>query len=275
MQINLRRFCLWRKVSLANRTQGAAADQHTFRDHEVGIACDSRLALQPGDHVPQEVSLPHGVSGGSKFGDPDLVHAILSGKVDALLDVLLEVIGTIGTAVPVDGHGGLLAVSAGLKERSHPVETLARVLAVRDGRADKLGSIGVRRHVLLERLSSILRRHHGLLSVVGLVEAEKVLAARRERGVDRIVPAIETPRSPQHGNILDAGREGSAGLAVPVVCPRHTAASRRQNRDQADVVISSALLPRRIAPFVEVGMPLVWGSQSSRGRKKGNKEVLQ
>lgn len=95
---------LWRKVSLANRAQGIAADEQSLGNHEVGVASDTLLRLEPWDDVLQELNLGVGVSGSGEFGDPDLVHAVLVGKVDALRDMLLEVVGAISSAVPVDGH---------------------------------------------------------------------------------------------------------------------------------------------------------------------------
>lgn len=108
--------------------------------------------------------------------------------------------------------------------------------------------------------------------MVGLVKAEKVLAARRKSRIDCRRPARGTLGSPQHRNVLDVGREGASGSHVPVVCPSHTAVSG-YDRNQADVVVGGTLLARRRALPVEPSMPPVWGSEGSPSHEESDKEV--
>lgn len=165
-----------------------SAEEVVVRTHEVGIAGDHGLRVQPGENLGEELLGLAGRRAGvdvvaeGKLGDPDTLEALLGSERDGLVDEGLELLG--GVTVPVHGEGADAAVGAGLQESVHPVQAFAGRTAVGDTGGNQLGLAAVGGDVLLVGLRGLGGGHGGLGAVVGLVEAQNVLAAAGKRRLD-------------------------------------------------------------------------------------------
>lgn len=240
--------------------------------HEVGVAANTRLRVEPRENLSEELDLRGIVTGGLELGDPNLLDVVLVGEFDGLVDELLEVVGEGRIGVPVDSKSADLAVSALAEEALHPVQSLTGGARVANSRADEGGIAGVGGHVLLVVGGSLGRRHVGLAGDVGLVEAQQVLAARGKGRVGSGRPATVHLGAPEHGDVLHAGGKGTIGLHVPVVGPGDTS----QCSDEGGLVVSSTLLGgSSVTLGVEVLMRLVRSSQSNGSHEAGHEKSAE
>lgn len=198
---------LRRDVSLASLVESAAGEQVVISTHEVRVASNTSLRIQPRDNLVKESSSSGGVRSAadirveSKLSDPNLGQAMLGSSVDSIGDEGLEIVGSI--TVPVNSQTGNTATAAATDERLEPVKAGAGRGRGGYGGRNQLRLAGPRGDVGLVVAGSIRRAHISLRSHVGLVESENVAAAARQSGLDGSHPATEHLRAPEHRDELD------------------------------------------------------------------------
>ena len=258
-------------VSNTGLVESTAGEQVVLSAHEVRVASDTGLLVEPRDDVVQESSGSSQIGGAvdisseGELGDPDLGEAVVASSADGLGDEGLELVG--GVTVPVNGHTGDAAAGAGVHEGVHPAETLAVVGGGARGGSDELGLTRVGGDVRLVVVGGIRRAHVGLGGNIGLVEAHDVVATAGEDSLDGANPAAEVPSTPEHGDELDTVGQGAGERTSPVVGPGNGVAGA-QGRHGGDVVVGSTALAGGGA------LGLLHGGGDGRGGDEAGSEQL-
>lgn len=233
---------LSRDKRLPQRRQRLPRQQYPVGRHEVGVALDVVLGVEPGDHLLEEGLLLGGRARGGELGDPD---GSVAASCVGVGDVALEVRGLAGSGVPVDGDEVDGAGGAGAEEALEPAEAHARVgAAVGHRRRAELGLPGILLHVGLVPRGGGLVAQVRLRGKVGLVEAEEVGGAGGDGAAGCGVPARGGPvaEAPEHRHEFEARGDRAAGARGPVVAPGRRGAD--EGRQEGDVVVGEATLAR-------------------------------
>lgn len=264
-------------VSLTRLVQHAITKQIVRGTEEVRVASDTRLGVEPGEDLIEESNGSSRIRNTAdvlvqrELGNPDLGQAVAVRSADGLCDEGLELIGSV--AVPVDGQARDAARRAVANELLEPGQAQTRGGGRGNGGRDQLGLAGVGRDVVLVVARGLRGRHVGLRGHVGLVEAQDVAAARGERCLDGGNPAAEVLGTPEHGHILDAGRQAAVHREGPVVGPGDGAAGA-QREDKGGVIVGGTTLGSAAALLHLDCQGLGDWDGEGRGGKKASGEQL-
>lgn len=234
-----------RGVSGAYGVQRTIGEQVVVSTHEVRVASNARLGIQPGNSLSDEfrsgglIDNTRDISVQGKLSDPNLLQAVVGGSGDGVRDESLEVVNRV--TVPVNSQAGNVARGAVGHELLEPAQTLT--VSGRRGHSgrDQLGGSGERGDVLHVVTSSHGGGHVSLGGHIRLVEAHDVVTSAGQDGLDSREPATEEAGAPKHGDVFDARGETGVSGENPVVGPADSA-GLGESGDGGNVVVSSSTL---------------------------------
>lgn len=209
------------RVALATQAAGRGVDHDAWGSHEVRVAGDPRLGVEPGNGLLEESTNLGVGAAGAKLGEPDW----LAERLPGLREVPLQVGKICGAVVPVQRNGVDGAAGAIAQEALQPGEAHG-CGAVCDGRAHEHGLTRKGLHILHVGLGGHRGRQVALCVEVGLVEREQGGRAGRDGGGGVARPRGGEARriGPEHRDELEArtlaGQVCRAGRLGPVVDPR-------------------------------------------------------